>query len=77
MLGPAVLSMKQKEVYQLLPALTGLAGIFILDLLTPLGVAVWIGYVFPVWYVSRRSFTPSVSLPLVALASTGLMVQSK
>ena len=74
MLGPAVLSMKLKEVYRLLPALAGLAGVFILDLLTPLGVTVWIGYVFPVWYVSRHSLAPAVSLSFFALASTGLIV---
>jgi hypothetical protein len=65
---------KLHETSRLLPALVGLLGIFILELMTPLGIAVWIGYGLPLWYVSRLSLKPSVSLPIVALACTGLIV---
>jgi hypothetical protein len=65
---------KLNEVYRLLPALAGAFGIFILDLMTPLGSAEWTGYVFPLWYVFRLSRKPAVSLPLVALACTGPIV---
>jgi hypothetical protein len=67
-------SVKWNEVYRLLPALMGLLGIFLLELLTSLGIAVGIGYAFPLWYVSRFSLKPAVSLPLVALACTGLII---
>lgn len=67
-------SVKLNEVYRLLPALAGLLGFFLLDLLAPLGIAMWIGYAFPLWYVSRLSFKPAVPLPLIALACTGSIV---
>jgi PAS domain-containing protein len=74
MSGLPVPSVKTNEAYRMLPAIAGLVGIFILDMQTPLGIAVWIGYVFPVWYVGRLALRPSSSLPLFALASTGLIV---
>jgi hypothetical protein len=67
-------SVKLNEVHRLLPALVGLLGIFILELMTPLGIAVWIGYAFPLWYVSHLSLQPAVSLPLLALVCSGLIV---
>ena len=51
-------SVKLNEAYRLLPALAGLLGIFILDLMTTF----------------RLSLKPAVSLLLVALACTGSIV---
>lgn len=48
--------------------------VFALDLLSPLGYAVWIGYGLPLWVLSR--FPPvktRVLLPAAALACTGLI----
>jgi hypothetical protein len=59
---------KWNEIYRLLPALVGLLGIFVLELMTPPGIAVWIGYSFPLWYLSRVSSKPAIFLPLVAHA---------
>jgi hypothetical protein len=53
--------------------LAGPLGSFLLDLLTSLGIAEWIGYAFPLWYVSRLSLKPAVFLTFVALACTGLI----
>lgn len=74
MWGPACPSMKLNEVHRLVSAVTGLLGFFILDLLAPLGIAVWIGYALPLRYVFRFSLKLAVCLPLVALACTGSIV---
>ena len=73
MRGASRPSVKLNEVYRLQPTLAGLPGNFTLDLLTSLGIAEWIGYAFPLWYVSRLSLKPAVSLTFVALACTGLI----
>jgi hypothetical protein len=61
-------------VNRLLPGMSGPLGFFLLDLLTPLGIVVWIGYAFSLWYASHFSLESTVFLPLVALACTGLIV---
>jgi hypothetical protein len=66
-------SVKLNEVYRLQPTLAGLLGNFILNLLTPLGIAEWIGYVFPLRFVSRLTLQPAVSLSFIALACAGLI----
>ena len=53
LLGPVVPSTKQNEVHRSVQTLAGLLGILVFDLLAALGVAAWIGYVFPLWYLSR------------------------
>ncbi len=64
-------SAKLNEVSRLL---AGPLGSFLLDLLAPLGIVVWIGYAFTLWYASPLSLEPAVFLPLVVLACTGLIV---
>jgi hypothetical protein len=66
--------MKRNEVYRLMSALALLIGIFALDLLTPLALAGWIMYVFPIWNVARYSIKSPISLPFVTLVCTGLIV---
>lgn len=68
------LSVKWNEVYRLLPALVSLVGTFVLELMTPRGIAVWIGYAFPLWYLSPVSRKPSIFLPFVAFTCTGLIM---
>lgn len=72
--GVGRLFMEMKDMYRLLPGLAGLLGSFLIYLLSPLGIVVWIGYAYPLRHMSRFSFIPAVSLPLVALACTGLIV---
>ncbi len=67
-------SVKWNEVYRLLPALVGLVGTFVLELMTPRGIAVWIGYAFPLWYLSRVSRKPAIFLSFVAFTCTGLIM---
>lgn len=74
MWGPGLPSMNVNEVNRLLPGLAGPLGSFLPDLLTPLGIVVWIGYAFTLWYASPLSLDPAVFLPLVTLAYTGLIV---
>jgi len=74
MWGPGRPSMKMNEVYRLLPGIAGLLGLFLLDMLTPLGIDVWIKYASPLWYASRLSPEPALSTPLVALSWIGLIV---
>ena len=74
MWADVVPSMKLNEVYWSMPALAMLIGIFVLDLLTPLGFAGRIVYVFPIWYVARYSIKSPISFPFVTLACTGLIV---
>ena len=50
-----------------------MAAVFILDVLTPLGIMVWVGYLLPIWYLSRFSLTGAV-LPTVTLTCTALIV---
>ena len=56
----------------LLVATVGVVAVFVFDLMTPLGIAAWIGYVLPLWYVSRLSVKPVV-LPSITLVCTGLI----
>ena len=74
MWADVVPSMKLTEVYRSMPALAMLIGIFPLDLLTPLGLAGWIVYVFPIWHVARYSIKSPISLPFVTLVYTRLIV---
>jgi hypothetical protein len=60
------------EIFRLLSALVGLLGIFVLELMTPRGIALWIGYSFALWYLSRVSRKPAIFLPLVAHAMVPL-----
>lgn len=66
-------SVNMNEMYRLQPTLAGLLGIFTLALLSPLWVAEWIGYAFPLWSMSCFSFIAAVFLTFVALARTGLI----
>lgn len=63
-----------KAMTRIIPALAGVLVIFALDLLVPLGYVVWIGYGFPLWYVSRVSSSQHRWLPAVAGLCTGLIV---
>ena len=74
MWGPGRPSIKMNEVNRLLPGTAGPLGFFLLDLLSPLGIVVWIGCAISLWYASHLSLEPTVFLPLVALACTGLIV---
>jgi PAS domain S-box-containing protein len=51
-----------------------IGGIFTLDVLTPLGYAVWILYIFPVWLASGASVRPHSSILVVAGIGVGLLV---
>ena len=55
MMGVVCHSVKQNEWHRLLSPLAALVGIFILNLLTPPGITVWIGYALPLWYLSCLS----------------------
>ena len=59
---------------RLLPGMAGPLVLFLFVLLSPLGVVVWIGCAISLWYASHLSLEPTVFLPLVALACTGLIV---
>lgn len=59
-------TLKLNEMLRLQPTLAGLFGICTLDLLTPLGIAEWIGYAISPWYVSCFSLT-FVTLPRIEL----------
>ena len=62
--------MKQNEWHGLLPPLVALLGIFILDLLAALGIAVLMGYVLPPWFVHRIAMKPDISPTLLSLLCT-------
>ena len=51
-----------------------IGGIFLLDVVTPLGYAVWILYVFPVWLASSMSVRHSAFIFVVGGIVAGLMV---
>ncbi len=72
-MGQDGLRWKFDDAVLLALASMGALGIFVLDLLTPLGYAVWIGYSLPVWVISRLSMKTTVLLPATALACTGLI----
>ena len=57
----------------LVVAVVLMAAVFVLDLFTPLGVAVWVGYFLPIWYLSRFSLNGAV-LPSATLTCTALIV---
>jgi hypothetical protein len=67
-------SVKWNEMYRLRSALVGLVGTFVPEVMIPRGIAVWIGYAFPLWYLSRVSHIAAISLPLVAFTCTGLIM---
>ena len=48
----------------------GLLLVFILDLLTPLGVAAWVLYIPLLWYAAQSNYFPNWSIPIVAGAMT-------
>jgi hypothetical protein len=64
---------KQNEWHGLLPPLVALLGIFILDLLAALGIAVLMGYVLPPWFVYRLAMKPDISPTLLPLLCTHLI----
>jgi hypothetical protein len=61
---------KQNEWHGLLPPLVALLGIFSLDLLAALGIAVLMGYVLPPWFVTRIAMKPDISPTLLSLLCT-------
>jgi hypothetical protein len=69
-------SVKMNEMYRFQPTLPDLRSIFTLDLLPPLGIAEWIGYALPLWYVSCLLLRPDISRTFVALALTGLITNA-
>lgn len=48
-MGPADLRWKLEDAVTIALAAVGVLGVFVLDLLTPRGYAVWIGYGLPLW----------------------------
>ena len=57
----------------LVVAVVIMAAVFVLDVFTPLGFTVWVGYILPIWYLSRFSLDGAV-LPSVTLTCTALIV---
>ena len=57
----------------LVVAVVLMAAVFVLDMFTPLGIAVWVGYLLPIWYLSRFSLNGAV-LPSATLTCTALIV---
>ena len=57
----------------LVVAVVIMAAVFVLDVFTPLGFTVWVGYILPIWYLSRFSLNGAV-LPSVTLTCTALIV---
>ncbi len=57
----------------LVVAVAIMAAVFVLDLFTPLGIAVWVGYLLPIWYLSRLSVKPII-LMAFAVTCTALIV---
>ena len=51
----------------------GVLGVFALDLLTPLGYAVWVGYGLPLWALSRFPTKTTFLVLATTLACTGLI----
>jgi hypothetical protein len=73
MMGVVCHSVKRNEWHRLLSPLAALVGIFILNLLTPPGITVWIGYALLLWYLSCLSLKAAVCLTFGALARPGLI----
>ena len=61
------------NVLALVVAVVLMAAVFVLDMFTPLGIAVWVGYLLPIWYLSRFSLTGAI-LPSATLTCTALIV---
>ncbi|MEO8340271.1 MAG: PAS domain S-box protein [Nitrospirota bacterium] len=57
----------------LFAAVVAMAVVFVVDMLTPLGITVWVGYLLPIWYVSRLSLQ-GIVLTSVTLTCTALIV---
>lgn len=72
-MGPAGLRWKLKDAVTIALAAVGVLGVFVLDLLTPRGYVVWIGYGLPLWAVSRLPTKTTALLLATALACTGLI----
>jgi PAS domain S-box-containing protein len=72
-MGQSGLRWKLEDAVTIALAAAGAIGVFILELLTPLGYAVWIGYGLPLWALSRLPAKTKVLLPALALACTGLI----
>lgn len=61
------------NVLALVVAVVLMAVVFVLDMFTPLGIALWVGYLLPIWYLSRFSLAGTV-LSSVTLTCTALIV---
>ena len=72
-MGQIGLRWKREDAVTRRLAAAGALGMFALDLLTPLGYAVWIGYGLLLWAMSRLPTKMTILLPAIALASTGLI----
>lgn len=72
-MGPAGLRWKLEDALTIALAAVGVLGVFVLDLLTPRGYVVWIGYGLPLWAVSRLPTKTTALLLATALACTGLI----
>ncbi len=69
-------SVKSNEVYWIQPTLIGLLDIVTLDLLFPPWITKVIGYVPPLWYLSRLPLKPATTLKVVTLPRTGLIMDA-
>ena len=72
-MGPAGLRWKLGDAVTIALAAIGVLSVFVLDLLTLRGYAVWIGYGLPLWALSRLPTKTTALLLATALACTGLI----
>ena len=72
-MGQSGLRWKLQDAVTIALAAGGVLGVFVLDLLTPRGYAVWIGYGLPLWALSRLPAKTKFLLPATALVCTGLI----
>jgi PAS domain S-box-containing protein len=73
-MGQSALRWKLEDAVTIALAAAGAIGVFVLDLLTPRGYAVWIGYGLPLWVLSRLPAKAKFLLPVTAFVCTGLIV---
>ena len=66
-MGQSGLRWKLQDAVTIALAAGGVLGVFVLDLLTPRGYAVWIGYGLPLWALSRLPAKTKFLLPATAL----------
>ncbi|THI87067.1 MAG: MEKHLA domain-containing protein [Nitrospira sp. CG24A] len=72
-MGQSGLRWKLEATVTIALAALGVLGVFALDLLTPLGYAVWVGYGLPLWALSRFPTKTTFLVLATTLACTGLI----